>query len=609
MKKILLIEPRSANYHVYSAFPLPRLGLPLLGAMLRDRGYDVDIYIQECDNVPLSAVEEADLVGVSSTTSTSPEAYKIARLAKDYGKPVVMGGSHVTFMAEEALRYCDVVVRGEGELSFPPLIEAIAGGADPDELGAIRGISFMRDGGVVNTPDQDFVMDLDSLPFPDLSLIRWKRRMPLIPIQTSRGCPYDCSFCSVTQLFGHKYRFRSPANVVEELKMYPGRRVFFCDDHFCAVPGHTKELLTMIRDRRVPIQHWSAQTRVNVARDPELLALMRETGCVRVYIGFESVNPKTLEIYNKKQNVEDIEECIRILHRNHIKVHGMFVLGSDEDDVTTARDTLRFADRMRIDTIQFLALTPLPGTRTTRELEDSRRIFTHDWRLFDGHHVVFNPNRMSPYQLQKTIFRAMGGFYSIPRAMKSFVRMDMINFGLGFIGHHLVRKARGYSRDFVEGLRHHEFRLANWAPSPGFLFDDNRVVSRVIQFKRKIKDRMEDLRLKITIKDEFRSRASFIDLSGDLDYKRAKAVRRMIRQSIKKGKMQLVISFENVRHATPKAIEYLAQKVSRLQKRHRSVSILGMDPGSRRLMLSAADGIPNFEFFDSPEALRNYMRI
>jgi radical SAM superfamily enzyme YgiQ (UPF0313 family) len=180
--------------------------------------------------------------------------------------------------------------------------------------------------------------------------------------------------------------------------------------------------------------NWTAQVRVEVGKDPELLDLMRRSKCHTVYIGFESVNPETLKLYNKKQSVEDIEHCIKQLHKHRIRIHGMFVFGSDTDTVDTIHKTVKFAKKNNIETVQFLILTPLPGTRTYNELNEQGRIMSKDWALYDAHHVVFEPKLMSYYELQNETFKATREFYSIPQILKRAVRLDMFNVALKTYG-------------------------------------------------------------------------------------------------------------------------------------------------------------------------------
>ena len=217
-------------------------------------------------------VNTSDLVGLSSTTSTATTAYEFAEDLHAKGIPVVIGGSHVTFMADEALEHVDYVARGEGgEQLMLELIDALDGGR---ELDTIAGLSFKRDGLAVHNPPREALADLDELPFPDLRLLVGSDRINTVPIMTSWGCPFDCTFCSVTAMFGKKYRFRSAESVVAELKDKRPERIFFYDDNMAANRKRLKKLLQMMIDEDLVIP-WSAQVRTDVVRDPELLDLMQ----------------------------------------------------------------------------------------------------------------------------------------------------------------------------------------------------------------------------------------------------------------------------------------------------------------------------------------------
>ncbi len=408
--KIRLIEPEPPGMHVWAEVLMPRLGLPIIGAALKQAGHDVRIYCAQMAPVDWDDVLSADLVGISSTTSTATAAYAMADRLRTQGIPVVIGGSHVTFMADEALAHADYVARGEGgEQLMLELIEALHG---ERSLESITGLSFLRDGTPVHNPPRERCPDLDTLPFPDLSLIVGSEKLTTWPVMTSWGCPFACNFCSVTAMFGRKYRFRSPENVIAELKQLQPGRIFFYDDNMAADRRRLKTLLQMMIDEGLVIP-WSAQVRTDVARDPELLDLMRRSGCHLVYLGLESVNQATLDSYEKAQSVADIETAIKVLHEYGIKTHGMFVLGADTDDVQTVRDTVDFAIRNRIDTVMLNILTPLPGTVQYAQLEAAGRIFDRRWELYDAHHVVFQPARMTPYELQVEVLRGYMRFYSL----------------------------------------------------------------------------------------------------------------------------------------------------------------------------------------------------
>ena len=416
--KIRLIEPISPSRHLWSMSYFVRLGLPMIGAALVKAGHDVRIFNPQLAPVDWADVFSSDLVGISSTTSTIPESYRIADELRRRRIPVVIGGSHVTFMVDEALQHADYVARGEGgEVVMVELAEALAGGR---EIASIDGISYIgEDGTKVDAPSREACTDLDLLPFPDITLIDGHERISNTPIMTSWGCPFDCTFCSVTAMFGKKYRFRSAESVVAEIKEKQPERIFFYDDNFAANRKRLKRLLQLMIDEGITVP-WGAQVRTDVVRDPELLELMRASGADFVALGLESVNQDTLDSFDKAQTVGDIEQAIRILHDYGIRSHGMFVLGADHDTDKSVRDTVRFALKNKIDTVMLNILTPLPGTQQFNELEAEGRIIERDWSFYDAQHVVFRPRQMTPLHLLQQTIRANKKFYATWRPVLKF---------------------------------------------------------------------------------------------------------------------------------------------------------------------------------------------
>lgn len=167
-------------------------------------------------------------------------------------------------------------------------------------------------------------------------------------------------------MFGRKYRFRSSGNVIMEMKSRNTKQFFICDDNFAAHPKRTRDLLSLMVKNK--IRHWTCQVRCDVTKDKELLNLMAQAGCSNVCVGFESVNPRTLQAFQKKQTVEEIISAIRSFHARKIKIHGMFVLGGEDDNKNTIWETLKFAIKQKIDTVQMMILTPFPGTKVYEDL-------------------------------------------------------------------------------------------------------------------------------------------------------------------------------------------------------------------------------------------------
>ncbi|MBO8127009.1 MAG: B12-binding domain-containing radical SAM protein [Firmicutes bacterium] len=448
IKRVLLIEPKAPASHVYSLVRMPRLGLPLLGTKLKELGYEVSLIYGMGNEIRVADLRGVDLVGISTTTSTCQEAYRIARFARSRRIPVVLGGVHATFRPEEALEHCDYVCRGEADYTFAELLECLNRGEAPLN---VPGVSFRYEGKYRHNPLPEWV-DINESPVPDLFLFK-NVRISTYPVSTSRGCPFDCTFCSVTQMFGHRYRYRNTDLVLSELAQYKGKNVFISDDNFTANPKRAKELLQGMIERDILPKWWGTQVRTDAARDDELLDLMRRANCGTVYVGMESVNSKTLEVYNKRQDLADIELCVRKFHEYGIMVHGMFVFGSDDDTVSTIRETVDFALQNRIDTVQFLILVPLPGTPVYRQMEEENRLLTRDWNLYDGHHVVFRPAKMSPYELQMETEKAFKRFYSVRNTFKNLPVTGFRSVAFRSVGHYLVRKWLKESSWYQEFLK------------------------------------------------------------------------------------------------------------------------------------------------------------
>ncbi len=412
--KVVFIEPRSSGTNVYSMLRMPLLGPVYLGTILKNRGHEVEIYNEDIYTPDYSKLN-ADLIGISILTSTARRGYEIAKkFPKD---KVIIGGVHASLLPSEASQYARQTVVGEAE-------EVIAGIAE----------GGIKDPIIYAKP----IQNLDSLPQPDFSLIKGYKANALLPISTSRGCPFDCSFCSVTKIFGRKFRFRSAQNVIEELRTREAKQFFFCDDNFTAYPKRALILMDLMLKNK--IRDWSCQVRCDVAKSNDMLDLMARSGCKLVCIGFESINRKTLEAYDKKQSVEDIVHAIRSFHKKKIKIHGMFVLGSDNDDAQTVWDTFKFAVNQKIDTIQMSILTPFPGTKINQELETQKRIFSRDWSLYDGQHIVFRPKLLAAKELQINVLNAYLKFYSLSRSFTLLFKLRLRNAVFYFMGHSILKR-------------------------------------------------------------------------------------------------------------------------------------------------------------------------
>ena len=455
LRKLVFVEPRSTHLHIYSRVCIPRLGSVLLGTIMRAKGYDVRVYIEDIQAIDMNEVLSADLVAVSAITSTAPQSYKLADLVRKAGAVVVMGGTHTSFMPEEGLQHADFVVRGEGEFAFQELVDAIQRG---DGLDKIQNLSYRTtDGRVVSNPERPKIPNLDVNPIPDYHLISGWKPGGVVSIATSRGCPFSCTFCSVPGMYGHAFRTHSIARVLEELQVHKGNMyTFFADDIFTANKKRVKELLRGMIDRDLTPQ-WGAQVRTETVDDPELLAMMRDSNCFNVYVGFESINPRTLKLFQKKQDLGKIERSIDRFHAHKIRIHGMFVVGSDEDDLETIDATAEFALKHDIDSVQFMILTPIPGSPDwdTLYAKGDKYVINRNWTMYDGHHAVHQPRQMSPDELQLAAINGMAKFYSRRGIMKKLLKGDFYYTTIRYWGKKMIREwwKDEENRAYVDWLR------------------------------------------------------------------------------------------------------------------------------------------------------------
>ncbi|MFC1741827.1 B12-binding domain-containing radical SAM protein [Nanoarchaeota archaeon] len=397
-KKIVFVEPRGTDDNVFAkALGLPLMGPVYLATILKKKGYDVKAINENLLGRDVNSSDlHADILCVTILTLTANRGYEIARrfkLQNPMGK-VIIGGIHATMMPEEAIKFADHVVMGEGEKVIVDLIE----------------------GKLTDKIIQTGHVTLDDYPAPDFSVLENSHKMPLTPFITSRGCPFDCTFCSVTEMFGKKYRTVSINNTMKALKKMDPKKVFFYDDNFAAIKSRTYELVKRIKRSNLDFK-WTAQVRTDVTNDPKLIEKMADAGCYNVYVGFESINPKTLKSFNKAQGLRHIKQSIKVFHDNSIDIHGMFIFGSDDDDKNVFRQTSQFCNDYGIDSTQFAILTPMPGTVVYKDFERTGRLVHKVWDYYDGLHAVFQPRKMTPLELQEGMVDAFQDFYSYTRAV------------------------------------------------------------------------------------------------------------------------------------------------------------------------------------------------
>lgn len=378
MPRLLLIQPyHRSNVKLFGKMYMSQLTLPVVAA-LTPTEFEVKIVDENVE--PINFAQEVDLVGISLLTPTASRGYEIAGKFRSRGIPVVLGGVHPSLCPDEAKEHCDAIVIGEAEGVWPTLL------AD------------FKEGQLKKVYKTELKPDMKSLPRPRRELVNDQKYVNIPKVEVSRGCPFDCSFCSTTKFFGRKMRYRPVGDVIDELKELDVKFVFFTDNNIVGNPKYAKELFKAL----IPLKiKWIGQGSLNAANDRELLKLARRSGCVGLLIGFESLSTKALSAMGKVMNkVEGYKAAIKRLHKEKIGIIGCFVFGFDEEDSNAFRRTVRFVRQLNIEVPQFTLLTPYPGTVLREKMEAASRILHNQWEKYDVNHVVFQPLRMKVEELR-----------------------------------------------------------------------------------------------------------------------------------------------------------------------------------------------------------------
>jgi radical SAM superfamily enzyme YgiQ (UPF0313 family) len=295
-------------------------------------------------------------------------------------------------LPEEAAAHADVVAVGEGELTWPQILE-----------------DFRR-GCVQRIYRADGFLKMENLPRPRRDLLNPKGYL-LQTVQSSRGCPYDCSFCSVSTTLGRAFRHRPVSEVAEEISTLPSRVLFFVDDIINTPPARARELYRAL----IPLKlGWSGQATANFTEDEDLLDLAAESGCKVVFLGFETFSDQHLKKLGAHAKWrEKFFRMVKSIHQRGIAIWGAFVLGFDGDTPASIVNTVRLAQEAGLDFAQFSTLTPLPGTAMYTEYIRDGRIFSHNWADYSLGEVVFQPSQMDVATLKKATYEAWREFYSL----------------------------------------------------------------------------------------------------------------------------------------------------------------------------------------------------
>ncbi len=421
--RIALVNPitrRSQGYHTIGSI-IPQLGLQVLAGRVPD-GHSVDlideVFGPEYTDTKLTR-DQYDLVGITSYSSGATRAYEIAEACRNQGIMTIMGGPHASACSDEAQPHFDSIAIGECDEIWPRIVrDAAAGKLEPryqGELSDLEATGFGR-----------AVQDLQPV----------NGRYDVSAIQTARGCPVGCEFCSVTKFNGPEIRRRRIADLVDEWNATPRKFIFVVDDNFFGVGRRhaesAKELL------RALIKHgkkrlWLSQTTINMGEDAEGLRLAYQAGCRGMLVGFETFNTESLKEYSKgvnRKNVDRYQELVDGFHKAGIAIFGGFIIGSDHDTPETVADTALAAVKLGVDIVQVTNLTPLPDTKMFERYRDEGRLlatnYPADWERYTFTETVYRPKNMTARELDEAIYElrhaAAKENWVIKRAIRTLIR-------------------------------------------------------------------------------------------------------------------------------------------------------------------------------------------
>ena len=403
-KKLILINPVNnsrGGFSINHSSRFPPLGLGVIAA-LTSPDWEVEVIDENFDDFVFRA---ADLVGITAFTSAANRAYEIAAIYREKNIPVVMGGIHASMCSEEASRFVDAVVIGEVESVWEEVLaDALSGDLKPIYKGLWNGLQQLQ------------------IPRRDI----YSKEYLFASVQTSRGCPMDCDFCSVSTFNGLRYRRRPASDVLDELETIDQKLIFFVDDNIIGYGKRSRkmalDLFKGMVDRGID-KHWFCQASINVADDEEILHWAGKAGCRMIFLGIEAEDLDVLSGIGKKLNIKrggsDIyEQVFERIHNAGIAVLGAFIFGMDQDTPDKLRERAQFILDSGVDVMQTTALTPLPGTRLFARLKEEGRLlftdFPKDWDRYDLTEVVYRPKLMEAAEFSKIMRECLAKIYAKP---------------------------------------------------------------------------------------------------------------------------------------------------------------------------------------------------
>jgi radical SAM superfamily enzyme YgiQ (UPF0313 family) len=359
-------------------------------AALTPAEYDVQYIEDKFETIPY--LEKFDIVAITATTQQATRAYHIASKFKEIsgGRVVtVMGGSHATFLPEEALRHCDVVFRGEAENAWPVFLADFKRGAWKS---------------IYDSADFEPV-EMNVIPAPRYDLLN-PAYYKMVWIQTSRGCPRNCEFCSATKFFGSRYRAKSMEKTVADIenarKHLPFQQILFSDDNMFINNERSRNFITEIKKLNIS---YVAQSDISIGGDIQFLELLKKSGCSILFIGFESLDERNLGIINRSKwklgQLKNYSAHIENINRAGIGVYGAFIVGYDWDSKLTFKNLQKFITGNYLAGAQVTFLTPLPGTDLRKRYEDENRILDKSWDNYTFFDVNIRHSNLSKRQLER----------------------------------------------------------------------------------------------------------------------------------------------------------------------------------------------------------------
>lgn len=441
-------KPKPALSQFSAREPMTPEGVVMIGTIIKEIDQRRDVLVIDESITPLyvnsplwKKIAQADLIGISAMTCTENRGYEILREVKRISSRIIcfVGGFGPSSQPEKAMKNgADIAVIGEGIITLKELMNALENGGD---LSQIKGIAFKSGNKIVKTPPRALIENLDEMPFADWRLVEQYKKIQARTFTLSRGCPYDCSFCSVTCFYGRSYKHRSAENAVKyiqhalvghrkDIPIFGKKVLFIGDDNFSANLDYTKELLKRLNSIDLSGVALNVQMRAQSCRDTEFMKLLAKNVKL-VFFGFESCTNDALKSIDKKQSVDDVIFAIEECKRFGIGVAGMFIIGLDEHKAESAMEMAKFALKHGIKFFVLFIRSPLPGTRDTALLESSGRLIKNipdDFR--DCQYAMFKPLNMTSVQLQRSHIEAIKYFYSPKMAIKDRMAGRIDNNGV-----------------------------------------------------------------------------------------------------------------------------------------------------------------------------------